>query len=401
MKRTTKSSRPVFAVALAVLGIWLLGSCQSIAGIEDVTYNEGIGVSQSSVECQEYCDTVEAACPGDLAVYEDRTTCEATCAAFDADDPSEEADTFACRLAQAKVAQTIKNDFTEKQPHCVAAGPGGGSFCSSQSENPDCEGYCSLFMQACPSTQADWGFGKHDECVQKCAALEPAGRYTAESAPDTGDTLACRLFYTSRALVDPSDTNCLSAALYPHEDQKCKPIGDPDCDHYCSIVQLACTGDAEVYESDEQCRQVCAHTEPGLVSDGVGHDTVGCRTYHSYNALVRQEEPHCSHSGPAGNGVCSTTMDTSAANCTPYCRLARAGCEDLYNEHYADFDECLDDCSKVKGAVPDFEKNAYTVNKSQTGNTLQCRILHAARALEKPDDAAAYCDAVFGDAPCN
>ena len=37
---------------------------------------------------------------------------------------------------------------------------------------------------------------------------------------------------------------------------------------------------------------------------------------------------------------------------------------------------------------------------AQTGNTLQCRILHAARALEHPDDTAIYCQGVFGGAPC-
>ena len=252
-------------------------------------------------------------------------------------------------------------------------------------------------MDAYESISMTWGFGNQAECIQKCSALEPAGEYAVESAPETGDTLACRLYYASRAALDPSEVNCKSAGLYPFADQKCKPTGEPDCKHYCNIVQAACMGSAEVYESPEQCEEVCANTDPGTVLDNGGQDTVGCRTYHSYNALVLDETPHCSHSGPAGNGVCSFTEDP---NCTPYCRLAKAGCPELFEEKDGSTDACLERCRDIEGAVPDAMHNAYSVDGAQIGDTLQCRILHAARALEHPDDKATYCPAVFGGAPC-
>ena len=382
----------VGAIALALLTVGLLGGCQSVAGVEEVEFIE---TDENSVGCAEYCTEVLEACPGDLSVYEDRETCEATCASFDAVDPSENADTFACRLQQARLAD--RADTSEKSAHCPAAGPGGGLVCTSETDVADCEGYCSLYMDACDSISMDWGFGNKAECIQKCSALEPAGAYAVKPAPESGDTLACRLYYASRAALDPTEDNCKSAGLYPFSDQKCKPIGEPDCDHYCDIVEVACVGSFQVYENRKQCERVCENTEPGDVLDNGGQDTMGCRTYHAYNALALSELPHCSHSGPAGNGVCSFEKD---GNCIPYCRLAKAGCAAAFDERYADDAACLEDCRTVEGADPAPELNGYSIDTAQRGNSLQCRILHAARALEDPDNEASYCDAVFGGAPC-
>jgi len=392
VKHSSRFVVGAWAGALALGGVWAAGGCQSIAGIEDVEY---LGTDQLLAGCSEYCDVVLEACPGDLSVYEDRETCEATCAAFDAANPSTTGNTLACRLEQARFAEQAET--IEKSAHCPAAGPGGGSVCTSE-EISDCEGYCSLYMQACDSISMKWGFGNEAECIQKCSALEPAGEYTVEAAPDTGDTLACRLYYSSRAALDPSEENCMSASLYPYADQKCKPIGDPDCGHYCDIVEVACVGSFEVYENRRQCEQVCANTDPGGVLDNGGQDTVGCRTYHAYNALALSELPHCSHSGPAGNGVCSFVDD---GNCIPYCRLAKKGCSEAFDEKYGDDDAaCLEDCRTIEGSVPNAMVNGYNVAMAQRGDTLQCRILHAARALEDPDNESTYCDAVFGGAPC-
>lgn len=392
MKRTKTVARAISAAAFGAVSLWLLGSCQNIAGVEEVEF---LGDDTPSPACADYCDVVSEACKGDLSVYEDRATCEATCRAFDASDPSEEADTLACRLAQAHLARRA-DSTSEKAAHCPAAGPGGGSACKTQSERSDCEGYCSLYMDACDSIRLDWGFDNKLECIQKCEVLRPGGEYSAHEPP-VGDTLACRLFYASRAALDPSEESCLSASLYPYVEQKCHPIGEPDCDHYCQVVASACVGSFEVYESQEQCKQVCLNTEPGNVLDSNQQDTVGCRTYHAYNALMLKATPHCSHSGPAGNGVCSFEKD---GNCIPYCRLAKAGCGELFDEKYEDDLACLDDCRSIEGATPIAEVNAYSVDTAQSGNSLQCRILHAARALEAPENQATDCAAVFGGAPC-
>ena len=392
MKRSTTFSRRTGAALLSAVGVWLLGSCQSIAGVEEVEF---LGDDTVSPECVEYCDSVLEACAGDLTVYEDRATCEATCGTFDATDPSVDADTLACRLEQARLAKRA-DSTTEKSAHCPGAGPGGGAACKSETEAADCEGYCSLYMQACESIRKDWGFDNKLECIKKCEVLTPAGEYSAKEPP-VGDTLACRLFYASRSALDPSLDNCKTASLYPYVDLSCHPLGEPDCDHYCQLVELACDDGLEVYESTEQCKQVCLNTEPGTVLDTGGQDTVGCRTYHAYNAMALKQRPHCSHSGPAGNGVCSFVDD---GNCIPYCRLAKAGCGELFDEQYEDDAACLDDCRTIEGATPDAMVNAYSVATAQTGNTLQCRILHAARALEKPDDRVEFCRSVFGGAPC-
>lgn len=394
--RSATFRRRASAAVLSAVGVWLLGSCQSIAGVEDVEFSETDEIS--GADCAQYCDTVLDACTGDKSVYEDRDTCLATCAAFDATNPSAEANTFACRLEQAGHAANA--DAGEKTAHCVAAGPGGGAICSSDKDVVDCEGYCSLFTQACESISMAWGFKNESDCVPKCVLLRGAGNYTVANAADKGDTLGCRLFYLSRALLDPSEFNCMSARLYPDAEFGCKPIGEPDCDHYCDLVQATCTDEFQVYESREQCEQVCLNTPPGAVTDAGGQDTLGCRTYHAYNAMALSLLPHCSHSGPAGNGVCSVTADTPAANCTPYCRLAHAGCKSQFEDTWDNENECLEDCGVLEGAPPTPMVNGYNVDDAQRGNTVQCRILHAARALEDPDNQAAYCDAVFGAAPC-
>jgi len=387
--------KPTRILTLAALALAAIGGCQSIAGVEEVEF---LGEDAVSPECNEYCDLVLEACEGDKSVYEDRDSCMAACAAFDTIDPSTEANTLACRLEQARNAANV--DEGDNLPHCLAAGPGGGSICVSNQDVADCEGYCSLVLEACPSISMKLGFLTVDECVPKCALIRRADSYSVATAADTGDTLDCRLFYTSRALVDPSEFNCMSARLYP--DFGCKPpAGPPDCDFYCDLVQATCIDEFKVYETLEQCKQVCLNTPPGMTSDAGGQDTVGCRTYHAYNAMTLAYLPHCSHSGPAGNGVCSVTDATSEANCTPYCRLAHAGCKERFEAQWDTESECIEDCSTLDGGVPDKTKNGYNVTDATRGNTVQCRILHAARALEKPDDKDIFCDGVFGEAPCN
>ena len=382
-------------LTLAALATAAIGGCQSIAGVEEVEFIED---GPSAASCDEYCDLVMEACSGNIRVYEDLATCEASCRTFNATDPSETGNTLACRIAQAKDAARA-DSTTEKSASCQGAGPGGGSLCPFEAEVPDCEGYCSLYARACKDFQDERGFDHEDQCVQRCGALEPAGTYSADEAP-IGDTLACRLFYASRAALEPTLDNCRSGSIYPFVDNACQPVGEPDCDHYCKVVQHACVGGYEVYENSEQCKQVCLNTEPGTVFDSGYQDTVGCRTYHSYNALARNLLPHCSHSGPTGNGICSVTTDTSDANCLPYCHLAAVGCKSEFDKRFADNDECLADCSTIDGAVPNPGSNDYNTVDAQAGDTLQCRLLYVSRALGDSEHADDYCGPVFGDAPC-
>lgn len=363
--------------------------CESIAGVEDVSFD-----SDSTPQgCDAYCELLAEACPGDLAVYEDTDTCLAVCASFERGDATKaEGNTLSCRLRQAQFAQSI-GDFIEKRPHCTAAGPGGGGLCTDNAALPSCEGYCALYMDACESISTTWGFASLGECIKECGALPPSPDYSAVSAPDSGDTLACRLYYASAAMLD-ADTYCKRAGLRP--EGSC--VGDvsepPSCENYCRAIGVACSGELEVYENRAQCEAVCAELDAGSKTDSGHQDTVGCRSAHAYNALLTQPSIHCPHAGPAGDGMCSEPED---ANCRPYCRLAEAACPADFSAIYGNGAGCLAACRALEDSAPG---NHYSTRQGESGDTLKCRILHVSRALEEPDGNAAVCGAVFGEAPC-
>jgi hypothetical protein len=366
--------------------------CQSIAGVEDVA------VADAASDCAKYCKTLTEACPGDVAVYEDEATCNDVCRLFKPGSASKpQGNTLACRAAQADIALQFSSDLTENRSNCAAAGPGGDKKCTIYPDTPDCEGYCTVYMAACTTTK-DWGFTNFEQCRSRCAAFPFKESYTV-SGGQKGDTLACRLHHATLALVDP-DNNCESAGLRPAAD--CLGSGDPDCDDYCLVNRVACTDEYEVYESARQCQAVCKATAKGSRSmDTGGQDTIGCRAYHSYFALMGQPTPHCSHAGPAGDGVCSD--DAEHPNCIAFCGLFEAACKSQFDSAYAgERDLCVEECEELDDAHT-AGGNLYSIGAAQSGNTLKCRTLHVARALTEPlsVDAPGFCEAALGGAPCD
>jgi hypothetical protein len=376
----------VTAALLCALG------CQSIAGVEDVSF-----APADSGACASYCSTLMEACPGSVAVYEDNETCSKVCGFFKAG-TKPTGNTLACRSDQADVALSLSSDLSENSTNCAAAGPGGGDKCTAHPMLPDCEGYCTVYMKACP-TAKDWGFDTFEQCTSRCAAFPSTNHtYTAADGHD-GDTLACRLYHATLATVDP-DNNCPSAALRPTGD--CVGSGEPSCVDYCRLNLVACTGEYQAYESSRQCRAVCDVLKKGDRADTGGQDTVGCRAYHSYVALMGEPTPHCSHSGPAGDGICSDDGDHHP-NCTAFCLLLAKGCPATFNSLYANKDAaCVDECEMLDDAKV-VGGNLYSIPRAQMGNTLKCRTLNAVRALTDPEsaDAPGFCAAATGEAPCN
>jgi hypothetical protein len=198
------------------------------------------------------------------------------------------------------------------------------------------------------------------------------------------------------ASTDPT-THCQHARIVPATDPCADPPMDkPDCVDYCRIVQGACgnpdvDGDAgssstAVYDSTQECMDVCNALPRGLNKDMDGHNTVGCRKYHSYNA-VADPNTHCPHAGPAGDGVCS--MD----NCESYCQLAAVACPDDFESHFgSDANACKTECEGLDGAAAGAGYSVF----GPDGNTVQCRLRATARAFETPS----LCDAALGGAPC-
>jgi hypothetical protein len=174
---------------------------------------------------------------------------------------------------------------------------------------------------------------------------------------------------------------CAAAAL---------PDEDPDCEDYCRTVMVACIEGDQVYESVSQCMDACAVLELGETDDTT-EDTVGCRQYHAYSALI-SPEVHCSHAGPSGDGHCGEE------NCPSYCKLLASACaSDFESEFGTDEDAtlaCETACADIEGSEAD---SFYTVEPAPEGDNLQCRIYHTVLAF----DASSECESALGGADCS
>jgi hypothetical protein len=135
-----------------------------------------------------------------------------------------------------------------------------------------------------------------------------------------------------------------------------------------------------VFESDAQCMAVCALLDKGKNSDTV-ENTVGCRKYHSYNA-VSGPASHCPHAAAAGDGHCGTTCDS-------YCMLLEKTCP----TEFASLPNCQNACAALPGAGDDTYFDA-----TPTGNSMRCRMTNVSRAAENGPDVATHCSAAVGAA---
>jgi hypothetical protein len=378
-----------------------LGACQAIAGIEDRHYQPvdlGAAGANSdggnSPECIEYCNQAKSTCQTALdgtvvpsgILYLSDDACLATCKNM----PLSGADqnSVACRMQQLGFVETGEDVET----YCANAGPGGNGACGS-----NCENYCHLFASACQdefkkySLAALEGEDGTAVCVRKCLGLADTELFdSTKSATGNyyGDTLQCRLVHTSSSMLDPA-THCSHAELKPSEG-KCQDdlMATPDCKKFCHLERIECA-DFPMYESDAQCQAVCNALPRGHVGDQ-SENTVGCRMYHSYNALLDPKN-HCTHTGPGGDGHCVTGEPDTGA-CESYCLLLEKACESDFAASFTDQAACQDECVKLDGSAANA---GYTL--SAKGNNLQCRLLNVSRALSDPSK---YCAAAQGAAPC-
>jgi hypothetical protein len=364
----------------SILTFGAIAGCAAIVGIEDRTLEGGTGTSPA---CKDYCETVMKACTGSFSVYASREGCEGTCMALPPGDPVEPVGpNMACRKRQADLALSTN----EPAAYCPAAGPGGAGTCGS-----NCEGYCTLLKATCPVQ-----FGGMANCPQACAALRDTGRFDANADHD-GDTLQCRLVHVSNATGSKTapPTHCPHAELASN--QYCVVAQDkpPECAEFCRFNAAACTGDNTVFESPRQCMDVCQALPGGLASDRE-ENTIGCRRWHIFNALKDPGATHCSHTSPSGDGHCGIDAPDKTGNCVSYCMLAKAACSTQYAAKWASDSACELECSSQPESFKARHDTLYKVSTSKTGNTVQCRILHAARALSDPTE----CASVFGGGDC-
>lgn len=363
MLRSRRPFRALVVLMVALVGVMIATGCQSIAGIEDRTYQP------ASQLCIDYCNAVQKNCTGDNAVY-GKDTCPGICKNLPPGDPTEpsNANTVACRLRFAKAAASAPSE------QCAAAGPGGDGTCGSP-----CDAYCMLFEKICPSA-----YNIVPDCQANCAALASHKGFSAVS-DHSGDTVECRLVHLGAATLDPA-THCPHAEFQSTD--YCKNGNTAaTCQDYCRAVTVACKGTFQQYASQAECMAVCAQLPLGTFAD-VSTNTVGCRYYHSFNALA-DPATHCPHSGPGGDGQCSKD------NCEPYCKLMAKACPATA---FADPKTCAADCEQVEGhKAGELYKSAST--------PMLCRLQAvsraiAARASSQDGTADAECQKAVGQTGC-
>jgi hypothetical protein len=400
------SSKQTFSfgrlAALIALGIPLVASsCQNIIGIED----------RELGPCSHFCDVVMANCTKDNQVYEDRNRCMGICKLYDvgSDIEWQGKNTLECRLHQAELAgNTMKSE--ELTTLCRAAGPEGGPAGDPRCGTA-CESYCKLWERACGQVQC----GSEQNCITECAALRDRGAYNA-IVDYEGNTIQCRLTHIANATVTPPDggghcghaslqqptANCIDgsdsgegAAGAAASEENPTKLSEPDCKYYCQANMVACTGENAQYESMDECTKLCPSFTVGKFDD-VADDTLGCRVYHSYNALC-SPLLHCPHSGPGGEGQCGTEK------CTAYCELAKDICATEYVTAFPGGDP---DCAAKCATLPDQAASQggdtrYTVpyasNPANSG-TVACRFLALSREAVARDGS--FCASALGGGDC-
>ncbi len=342
------------ALALGAAGS-ALGACQSLAGIEDRSYEPvqagaaGTGAdARDSQECIDYCDKAATVCETDLAgktqpggvLYLSNLACRATCGVLLAADPN----SIACRMRQLNFVDTGE----DKERYCANAGPGGNGPCGS-----NCENYCKLFKTACKDEFEKYSPTSADNdgmalCISKCSGLTDTGLFsvTQKAGNYYGDTVQCRIIHSCSSLLD-KDTHCSHATFKPTDKCLDDATLPPDCEKFCHLETKECIdaeGNPSIYESEAQCMDVCKALEPGLIGDTT-EDTVGCRLYHTYNSML--DPSHCAHTGPGGDGHCG---DHDKGNCNSYCHLLETACSDDFEAKFPDPSKCQTECLKLDGA---------------------------------------------------
>jgi hypothetical protein len=373
-------------------------------------------------DCWDYCNRVEARCTGPNAVYESREVCEATCMKMEygGEIGDTTTNTLACRL------NLLQQGIEGTQ--CKQVGPGSAGECGN-----NCQALCALRKKVCAgvsSTTEQSDINDTDKCEEECSALWDRDALDAAGTDLGGDTVQCRLVYASRAALSPEEAakHCEHSQIRPTpgENVETAPCSDPpltddqelECQKYCQLVTTACTGEFALYSGNgngkEQCLKTCRDTMvPGQPKDQT-LDTIRCRRYHAYFALIAPAA-HCLHASPTGDGHCG------ADNCTPYCRIAQEACPAAFAAQFGaggatvegGIAACAAACvpltpegpAQILGGKRDefalSPAGRYQVAPEPTGDTVMCRSFHAVQALNSSGDAQQmHCAAALGGAPC-
>ncbi len=160
-----------------------------------------------------------------------------------------------------------------------------------------CQEYCTTVMQNC--TGAFRVYVGRDTCLSVCKLL-PEGQAGDEKA----NSVQCRLAQAKLAGEIPEPAIHCSAAG-PGGNNLC---GD-NCESLCTIMQGACTGEHQQFQSVADCAENCSSVPTAKAADGNEYyDVVAkemssgnsrqCRLWHA-SVATQSPDPHCTHAGGA------------------------------------------------------------------------------------------------------
>jgi hypothetical protein len=180
-----------------------------------------------TLDCETYCNEIQANCAGPNAQYASTAQCRATCESFAVGTSTvtdTSGNTLGCRIHHASAPPMVT-----PAAYCASAGPGGDlitatspAFCSG---GDVCTSFCTLEIKACGSLDAPLpgdprdADGNHlyqyvnlSNCMRACGGLDKTHIYSTTSA---GDSLACRLAHAVRAavaVIPDGVTHCAATA---------------------------------------------------------------------------------------------------------------------------------------------------------------------------------------------
>lgn len=161
----------------------------------------GANGAASDDVCAQYCELMGEHCVGEALQYRDEAQCLRICRAFPVGTIDDDrVNTASCRRRYAGKARYLAGP--ELATGCAYAGPGGDGRCGT-----NCEGFCSIAMAACSAEVSDpYFYESFDACLLDCEPLAMTRyEYGAVSA---GNSLECRLFHASSAIMGDEDEHC-------------------------------------------------------------------------------------------------------------------------------------------------------------------------------------------------
>lgn len=159
------------------------------------------GTGPTDDVCQDYCDLMREQCVGEALQFRDDAQCLQVCRAFPVGSLDDDrVNTASCRRRYAAKARYLAGP--ELATTCGYAGPGGDGRCGS-----NCEGFCTIAMTACRAGATDpYVYDSFDACLLDCEDL-PMTRYEYGTV-SAGNSLECRLFHASSAIMADADEHC-------------------------------------------------------------------------------------------------------------------------------------------------------------------------------------------------